>query len=143
MELEYTGFIPDGYISNPQIKMEVYKRIASLRTRDEIDGFTLELLDRFGDIPPEVLSLLALAEIRALCRKLAIHTIRERGGVARVEFARVSEIPVDRVVRLIAESNGRIKPDARQPNVLAIETGNISLEEKSEYLREKLEALQG
>jgi transcription-repair coupling factor (superfamily II helicase) len=56
---------------------------------------------------------------------------------------RVADISVEKVVRLIAESNGKIKPDVRHPNVLTIETGNISLAEKSEYLREKLEALQG
>jgi transcription-repair coupling factor (superfamily II helicase) len=143
MELEYTGFIPDTYISNPQIKMEVYKRIAALMTREEIDSFTLELQDRFGDIPVEVSSLLALAEIRALCKKLAVSAIKERNGVAHVEFSRVADISVEKVVRLIAESNGKIKPDTRKPNVLIIETGNIALTEKSEYLREKLEALQG
>jgi transcription-repair coupling factor (superfamily II helicase) len=110
MELEYTGFIPDSYINNPQIKMEIYKKIASLASQEEIFAVELELEDRFGPPPLEVSSLLALAEIRVLCKRLAIHTIQERGGVARVEFGKVSEISVEKVVRLIAESGGKIRP---------------------------------
>jgi transcription-repair coupling factor (superfamily II helicase) len=39
------------------------------------------------------------------------------------------------------ESGGKVRLDSRRPNVLLIATGNIGLGEKSEYLRERLEAL--
>jgi hypothetical protein len=45
------------------------------------------------------------------------------------------------VLRLIAESGGKVKLDSRHPNYLLIETGKIGLAEKSVYLREKLEKL--
>ncbi|NLC91985.1 MAG: transcription-repair coupling factor, partial [Treponema sp.] len=70
MEMEYTGFIPDSYIVNPQIKMEIYKKIASVVTESEFNSVLSELIDRFGPIPDEVSSLLSLAEIRIICRKL-------------------------------------------------------------------------
>src|SRR5574344_1218881 len=58
MEMEYTGFIPDSYIVNPQIKMEIYKKIASVVTESEFNSVLSELIDRFGPIPDEVSSLL-------------------------------------------------------------------------------------
>ncbi len=140
LELEYTGFIPDTYITSPQIKMEVYKKIASLSTRDEIDRVYRELEDRFGPVADEVASLLSLAEIRVLCKKLAIDAVTEKNGTIRVEFGKVSRISAERVLRLIGESGGRVKLDPEKPNVLLFAAGNISLAEKSEYLREKLEA---
>jgi transcription-repair coupling factor (superfamily II helicase) len=48
---------------------------------------------------------------------------------------------VDRLVRLIKESNGKVKLDPKAPNVLILAVGNIGLREKSEYIREKLAAL--
>ncbi|MDQ7796475.1 MAG: TRCF domain-containing protein, partial [Spirochaetia bacterium] len=75
LELEYSGFIPDSYISVPMIKMEIYKRIASVSNQDEIDSLHMDLEERFGPIPEEALSLLALAEMRVLCRKLAISSL--------------------------------------------------------------------
>ncbi|MGI5172040.1 transcription-repair coupling factor [Treponema sp. OMZ 840] len=145
LELEYTGFIPDSYISNAQIKMEVYKKIAaassSATSEDEAALIYAELEDRFGPVPPEVSSLLALAEIKIMCRKLSISSLKERNGSAAIEFSRVSDISVEKVLRLIKESAGRVKLDARKPNVLILQTGKIGLQEKSEFIKEKLEAL--
>ena len=66
LDLEYTGFIPDSYIQNPQTKMEIYKKIAAVSKKEELDAVYNELDDRFGPIPDEVYSLLALAEIRII-----------------------------------------------------------------------------
>ena len=141
MELEYTGFIPDTYIQNPQTKMEIYKKIAAVQVREELDGVVLEIMDRFGPVPDEVSSLLALAEIRILCKKLNVASIKERQGTVSVEFAKVSDISVDKVLRLISEAAGTVKLDPSKPNMLFLSIGKIGLKEKSEYIREKLEKL--
>ena len=141
LELEYTGFIPDTYISNAQTKMEIYKKIAAVRSEDEAERVYTELEDRFGPIPAEVSSLLALAEIRIICAKLSISSLKEKNGTAYIEFERVSNISVEKVLRLIKESGGRVKLDAKKPNVLILLTGKIGLNEKSQFIREKLETL--
>ena len=142
LELEYTGFIPDTYISNAQTKMEVYKKIAAAgSSEDEAARIYAELDDRFGPIPPEVSSLLALVEIKIIAKKLSISALKERNGVVTVEFSRVSDIAVEKVLRLIKENAGRITLDARKPNVLVLQTGKIGLQEKSQFIREKLETL--
>jgi transcription-repair coupling factor (superfamily II helicase) len=41
------------------------------------------------------------------------------------------------------ESSGKIKIDPKKPNVLTLQTGNIGLKEKSEFIRERLSALAG
>ncbi|MDR3139899.1 MAG: transcription-repair coupling factor [Treponema sp.] len=143
LELEYSGFIPDAYIDSPQEKMEVYKKIATIRDKEELDSLYAELLDRFGPLPDEAASLLSLAEIRLICREIAVSSLRERGGVVRLEMAKVSKVRVDRLVRLMQESSGKVKLDPREPNVLILQTGNIGLKEKSEFIREKLAALAG
>jgi len=141
LELEYTGFIPDSYITNPQTKMEIYKKIAAINTKDELERVYSELADRFGPIPDEVYSLLALADIRCICKQLFIASLKERGGQVTIEFARVSDINIDKVLRLINEGGGTVKLDPQKPNVLILLTGKIGLKEKSAFIREKLEVL--
>jgi transcription-repair coupling factor (superfamily II helicase) len=141
LELEYSGFIPDGYIDSPQGKMEVYKKIASIRTKDELESIHAELLDRFGPLPDEAASLLALAEIRIICREIAVSSLKERGGIVKVEFGKVSRVKTEGLLRLIKESGGKVRIDPRAPNVLSLTTGSIGLREKSEFIREKLAAL--
>ena len=143
MELEYSGFIPDSYIDSAQEKMEIYKKIAAVRTREELESLAAELGDRFGPPPDEAASLLALAELRIICRELSVSSLRERDGMVRAEFGKVSKVKVDRLVRLMKESSGKVKLDPRQPNVLVFAAGNIGLKEKSEFIREKLAALAG
>ena len=141
MELEYSGFIPDAYIDSAQEKMEVYKKIAAVRVREELENLSAELSDRFGNPPDEAASLLALAELRIICRELSISSLKEKGGMVSAEFGKVSKVKVDRLVRLMKESSGRVKLDPKKPNVLVFAAGNIGLKEKSEFIREKLAAL--
>lgn len=141
LELEYTGFIPDSYVNNPQTKMEIYKKIAAVTLRSELDAVYNELEDRFGPAPDEVLSLLALSEIRILCRKLNISGIKENKGTVSVTFAKVSDINVNKVLQLIRESAGAVRLDSTKPNMLFLKVGQIGLKEKSEFIREKLEKI--
>ncbi len=94
MELEYSGFIPDTYIPNLQTKMEVYKKIAGVQSKDELEGMYLELEDRFGPIPDEVYSLLSLAEVRVIAKKLYISSLKEKQGLIQIEFGKVSDIKI-------------------------------------------------
>lgn len=143
MDLEYTGFIPNAYIESPQEKMEVYKKIAAVHEKEELEHVYTELLDRFGPLPEEAASLLALAELRILSRHLAIASLKERGGLVRVEFAKVGHVSVDRLLRLIKESHGTVKLDPHAPNVLILAVGAVGLKEKSAFIREKLATLAG
>lgn len=141
LELEYSGYIPDSYVSLPQTKMEVYKKISSINNNEEFERVYWELQDRFGPVPEDVASLLALAEIRILCKKMSISSLKEKKGSVMITFSKVSVVNVERLLRIIRENSGRIKLDPKRPNVLILQTGSIGLKEKSQYIREKLGAL--
>jgi transcription-repair coupling factor (superfamily II helicase) len=141
LELDYSGYIPDTYIEDTAEKMEIYKMIASIETDYDLERVYGELTDRFGPMPEEVQSLLAIAELRIVCKKLHIRSLKERLGKVFVEFGRVSIISPDRVLRLINESGGSVGLDARNPNIILMSTEAIGLKEKSEFIREKLQSL--
>ncbi|MFW5642840.1 MAG: transcription-repair coupling factor [Alkalispirochaeta sp.] len=141
LELEYTGFIPSTYIEEPMEKMEVYKKIAAVGTEPQLEALIGEIEDRFGPMPDEVQSLLALAEIRILARRLKIASMKERRGEMHIEFGNVATLSVDRVLSLIGNSGGTVRLDSRRPNVLVLDTGKVGLKEKSEFIRGRLAQL--
>ncbi|MCL2480743.1 MAG: transcription-repair coupling factor [Spirochaetaceae bacterium] len=138
LELTYSGFIPDTYIKDQLEKMEIYKSIAAVSSQEELDRLYGELEDRFGPIPDEVESLMSLAEIKIICKKLFISSLKERKGILEIEFAKVSIISPDKIILLIKEAKGSIKLDPYRANVLIIKTEIIGLKEKSAFLRERL-----
>jgi transcription-repair coupling factor (superfamily II helicase) len=141
LELDYSGFIPDAYISDPTDKMDVYKKIASVVTDEDLERVHAEVHDRFGPLPDEVHSLLSLSEIQVLCRKLRIKSLRERNGVCTVEFARMLDFPFEKAMRLLKESGGKVKSLPSKPNFLVLETKMVGLAEKSAFIRERLSRL--
>lgn len=143
LDLDYTGYIPDSYVSEPSDKMDVYKRIAGVNDAAELDSVHAELADRFGPLPEEVLSLLSLAEIRILCKRLHVASLKERSNVLEVTFGKVAELSVDRVLRAIESTAGGVRLDPKRPNVLLVDTEGIDLKSKSEFIRDRLHALVG
>ena len=141
LELEYTGFIPDSYVSDAQTKMELYKKIASINTNDHLLAVSEEMEDRFGPVPEEVQSLLSLAKIRIICNKLSISSLKEKQGMAMIEFSKVAEVSMDKLMKLIRTNSDRVKLDPMKPNFLMLKTGSIDLKSKAEFIQEKLEAL--
>jgi len=141
LELEYTGFIPDGYIEEAMEKMEVYKKIAAVISEEELDNVRREVEDRFGPPPPEVASVFAIAEIRVFCRRLHISELKEKAGLVSIAFQKVSELSVDKVLTLIKESSGKVSLDSKQPNRLFVKTGRLRLADKPEFISETLARL--
>lgn len=73
-----SGSIPEAYVPDPTIRINLYARLARLTTEDEVDAFAEELEDRFGPPPPAVESLLLLERIRA--RALAANITKIDAG---------------------------------------------------------------
>ncbi|MBR6914485.1 MAG: transcription-repair coupling factor, partial [Treponema sp.] len=141
IELEYTGFLPETYIRNIQTKMEIYKKIASVQTMGALESLYSEMEDRFGPIPDEVYSLLGLAEIRIIAKRLSIDSLKEKNGVITVKFQNASDIPVDKFMRMWQSNPEQVKLNPAKQNEFFLIAGKIGLKEKSEFIRDKLESL--
>ncbi|MCK5674326.1 MAG: transcription-repair coupling factor [Spirochaetales bacterium] len=141
LDLDYSGFIPNDYISNQSEKMEIYKKISSIQTDLDLAKIVSELDDRFGPLPDEVHSLLSISELRIICKKLFVSSLREKKGEIKITFSRVSIISVDKVLRMINVSKGSVRLDPLNPQNLIMQSDRIGLKDKSEFIREKLQSL--
>lgn len=77
IDLQVEAYIDGDYVSDAMHKIEIYQRIAAIRTNEEIHNLLDELIDRFGDPTPAVMNLLEVARIKNYARALKIRTISE------------------------------------------------------------------
>ena len=78
-DITVAAYIPEGYVPAAEQRMDLYRRIAALRTAEDRDELTDELLDRYGDLPPAVEALLSVALLRAAAMERGITDITQKG----------------------------------------------------------------
>ena len=64
--------IPEDYVPDLDVRLGLYRRLSSLDTKVELEGFAAELIDRFGELPREVNTLLLIVRIKAMCKRAGI-----------------------------------------------------------------------
>ena len=141
LELDYSGYIPDSYIQDPTVKLEIYKKIAGIRTSNQLERLSAEIKDRFGSIPDEVSNLLYICELKIVCRALDIYHMKERQGAVVIEFSRIASISIDRLIEMIRTSRGAVTIDPKRPYIMNMKTNAISLRDKALFILEKLQRL--
>ncbi len=141
VQLDYTGFIPNSYISDASAKFELYKKIASVKSEGELDALKMEIERRYGVFPEEVDNLFSIAEIKIVARILKISSLREFKHTIDVVFSSVVDLNPSKVVSLITLSNGRVRLDPKEFNHLLIETDTVSLKDKAVMILETLRRL--
>jgi len=78
LDLPMTALLPVDYIADTELRLNLYRQIASLTTIDEMHELEDELRDRFGDYPEEVEHLFALIALRIRSTDLGIESVVER-----------------------------------------------------------------
>ncbi|HJU16940.1 MAG TPA: transcription-repair coupling factor [Stellaceae bacterium] len=107
--------IPEGYVADLGVRLGLYRRLAGLSDRREIDGFAAELIDRFGPLPPEVENLVQIIEIKRWCREAGIERVEAgpKGAVIALRGNRFAN--PEGLVALIQRHAGTLKlrPDQK------------------------------
>jgi transcription-repair coupling factor (superfamily II helicase) len=112
--------LPASYVAREDLRLEAYRRLASVRTEGEVDDVRSEWLDRFGALPAAAEGLLAVAMLRVECLRTGVHEVSATparpgqvsggaGGTRRRLVARLSplRLPASARVRL-----RRLRPEA-------------------------------
>ncbi|KJV69193.1 transcription-repair coupling factor [Candidatus Neoehrlichia procyonis] len=69
--------IPESYVSDLNLRIRIYKNIGSLKTKEEIDMYSIELFNRFGKLPLGVVNLLNIIYIKQLCASIGVCKIEQ------------------------------------------------------------------
>jgi transcription-repair coupling factor (superfamily II helicase) len=104
VDLPVDAHLPHDYVGVERLRLEAYRRLASATTGADLDGAVAELTDRFGQPPPEVANLVAVARFRLLARRYGLTEVSLQGR--HIRFAPL-ELPDSKQLRL-----KRYHPDA-------------------------------
>ena len=84
--LDRPAHLPDGYVPDDDVKLDLYRRLARASSSGDIDGLRDELRERFGPLPVEAETLLDMARLRVLGAVLGLQHVLVRGDEARLTF---------------------------------------------------------
>lgn len=101
IELRVPALLPDDYIPDVNMRLSMYKRIASCDSQEEIDELKIELIDRFGLLPQAAQNLIQISRFRLLAKPLGLKRIEidDRGGF--IDFSQEACINPMFIVNLI------------------------------------------
>jgi transcription-repair coupling factor (superfamily II helicase) len=112
VDLPWAAFLPRDYVPGQRLRIEVYRRLARVRSLERLDDFRQELRDRFGAIPESAERLLWLAELRLLAtawRIATVHLETPPEGISEPTYA-VLGYRGDRKIKELAErARGRVR----------------------------------
>jgi transcription-repair coupling factor (superfamily II helicase) len=109
VDLQVQAHIPESYISDLNQRLDIYRRIADIRTRADALDVTDELIDRFGEPPASVNGLVQIALLRNRASGLGIREIRQQGD--KLLLYRDS-FDMKRIAALISAMRGRVMVNA-------------------------------
>ena len=129
--------IPEVYVEDAQLRVQLYRRLATLETDEEIEGFAAELIDRFGPLPPEVDLLMKLASIKQLCRQAHVAKVDAGPKGLVLAFRENSFANPQGLVRFVTEqgADAKVRPDMKVVFVRDFENPKKRLEGTRQILR--------
>ncbi|MBQ3281501.1 MAG: transcription-repair coupling factor [Eubacterium sp.] len=128
IDIRISANIPDWYIEDEAVKLDMYKRISFIKTFAEESDIIEELRDRFGDVPRETRDLIKIARIKGLADELRVKRVYEQEKHVIFSFDQYSRITAESIIAINAEFglrsfiHGGNKPYIR---VLTDESGRL------------------
>lgn len=101
VELPVDAFIPDEYLTDPRLKMEIYRKLADAENLEILAEVETEIRDRFGPIPKELENLIGLTRLRLLAHLAQVSSLQQQGENLRLRFAQPKVWPADTLARLM------------------------------------------
>jgi transcription-repair coupling factor (superfamily II helicase) len=101
VDLHGPALIPADYVPDVHLRLVLYKRIATTPTRDELDELKVEMIDRFGPLPPFTQSLFRATHLKLRAAKLGIRKIDAGATSGYIVFAEENNVDPKRVLKLI------------------------------------------
>ncbi len=130
--------IPEIYVADLGLRLSLYKRLSALSTREEIDQFAIELVDRFGSLPEEVKNLLEVIYLKSLSRQANIEKIESGPKGILVSFHQNIFKNPALLIEHIAHQKGtaKIRPDQKIVYIRSLDTAAARLTGTRKILEE-------
>ena len=133
LDVPTDAFLPDGYVTKEELRLEAYRRLASVTTDSEVDDIRTEWEDRYGPLPEPAEALLTIGRLRAECHRLGLREVALVGRQVRLApiALRVSE-----TMRLRRLAKDSVYKEDLQQVTLPLRAGGDPAAQLVAFLRE-------
>ncbi|MCX7856551.1 MAG: transcription-repair coupling factor [Deltaproteobacteria bacterium] len=111
ISLPVEAYIPDSYVGDSSQKLLLYKRIAKIRSEEELKEMELEVVDRYGRIPQPVRNLLEIVSLRLFLEKVNVKKVEKTEKGLLIHITDKTPIDVEKLIRLAIEDGVKLIPE--------------------------------
>ncbi len=114
LDLPVTAHLPRDYVAREDLRLEAYRRLATVTTPAEVEDIRNEWLDRYGPLPEPAAALLRIGELRAECARTGVREVT----VTRAAGSLPGATAAARLTPLALKASGRIRLQRRWPKAI-------------------------
>ncbi|MCR5651671.1 MAG: transcription-repair coupling factor [Lachnospiraceae bacterium] len=143
IDMDVDAFIPNTYVRNENIKLDLYKRIASIETKEEASDMEDELNDRFGPLPQSAKNLIRIALLRSKAHSIFVESMEVRKDHIRFDIYVNAGIDPAAIAPMLESFEGRMsfKTKGRPCFVCEISENEKDLIDTADEILEKMKVL--
>ncbi len=119
IDFKISAYVPSKFVENQQHKLELYKKISSIRDQDDAYAIEEEIEDRYGTIPNVIYNLMKISHVKALARHLQIKSVIDQKDKCVLEFADKEKLDLDLISRISVLFNRQVTFEfSKLPNMI-------------------------
>lgn len=126
LEFNVDAYLDGDYIGDAMHKIEVYQRIAAIRSEAHISEILDELIDRFGEPTPPVVNLLAVARLKNLARQIGARSVVEHADRVEIAFGDQPQVAVENILAVKEKYPTRLRFLPGPPETIRLRTGKLA-----------------
>jgi transcription-repair coupling factor (superfamily II helicase) len=109
VELNIPRLFPEEYVSDVHTRLQLYQRLQKIKTESGLFDFKMEVIDRFGPLPPAAVNLIASQDLKLKARHLGIKRIEAYSKEARLVFSASPQFEPLKLIKLIQAHSGLLQ----------------------------------
>ena len=109
VDIDIDAFIPNTYIEDEEVKLDVYRKISKCEKEEEFDDLKAELKDRFGEFPRELENLIFIAKLKNKAHRYYVTTLYIKRKLVTITFAENHKVDGQSVVDIVNKFCGAIR----------------------------------
>lgn len=121
--LPVSAVIPERYIENDVLRLQMYKKIAMIENDDDEAEIIDELMDRFGDIPRDTMNLIKISKIRSMAGKLGVSEITQQGYKVIFKLWETTKLSQGMMAQLVSVYGGKMMINGGKEPFIRLTTG--------------------
>ena len=126
IDININAYLPSSYVRNETVKLDIYKRIASISSEEEYDDMLDELIDRFGTLPTPVGNLLHVALLKADAHDAYISQIVQKDDQITLTMYPKAKIQIDKIDSLLKANRNLLKFRPGAQPAFIVNTARVS-----------------